>query len=90
MKDVNADEYNPYVHSEMLKGEINLLQAESQHLNRSRQNAKDSIIEKRKQEKEEIEFIKEVKKVMDGEMKNPADMTRLYKKGLSVNNFKIF
>ena len=27
---------------------------------------------------------------MDGEMKNPADMTRLYKKGLSVNNFKIF
>ena len=27
---------------------------------------------------------------MDGEMKNPADMTRLYKKGLSINTFKNF
>ena len=23
-------------------------------------------------------------------MRNPADMTRLYKKGLSINNFRIF
>ena len=90
VKDVKADTYNPYMQAEYLKNEINDLQFYGDSLAKERRDNKDSLIKRRKEEKEEIEFIKAIKKIMVGSMKDPTEMSRLYKKGISINSFKNF
>lgn len=48
---------------------------------------RDAMIKKRAEEIEEIAFAKEIKKILAEEMKDPAGMSRQYKKGISIHNF---
>lgn len=46
--------------------------------------------ESKMNEKDDKEFIKELRKVLFAQMPNPADMKQKFRKGLSINNFKNF
>ena len=69
-----------------MKHEINLLQEQSKFFNKIRGKG-ETQIEKNQQKEEEKEFKKQIKKVILEQMKNPADIERKYRKGISTNNF---